>query len=72
MGVLTKSDIVKVEEINQNVKNKFSFAWLERTVVIASGLKVSLGNDIAKTEDDGQAVCKLCNKHIKPSENSPL
>ena len=64
MGVLTKSDIVKVKEIDRNVKNKFSFPWLERTVEIASGLKVSLGDDIAKTDDAGQAVGKLCNKHI--------
>ena len=64
MGVLTKSDIVKVKEIDRNVKKKFSFAWLERTVEIANGLKVSLGDDIAKTDNARQAVCKLCNKHI--------
>ena len=64
MGVLTKSDILKIKEIDQKVKNKFSFAWLERTVEIASGLKVSLGDDISKTDDAGQAVCKLCNKYI--------
>ena len=61
MGDLTKSDIVKIKEIDRNVKNKFSFAWLERTVEIASGLKESLGDDIAKTDDAGQGVCKLCN-----------
>ena len=55
-GSFDKSDIVKVKEIDRNVKNKFSFAWLERTVEIASGLKVSLGDDIAKTDDAGQAV----------------
>ena len=64
MGVLTKSDIVKVKEIDRNVKNKFSFAWLERTVEIACGLKVSLGDFNAKTDDAGQTVCKLGNKHI--------
>ena len=48
MGVLTNSDIVKVKEIDRNVKNKFSFAWLERTVEIAIGLKVSLGETLRK------------------------
>ena len=55
MGVLTKTDIVKIKEIDRNVKNKFSFAWMERTVEIASGLNLSLGDDIVKTDDAGQA-----------------
>ena len=25
---------------------------------------MALGDEIAKTDDAGQAVCKLCNKHI--------
>ena len=66
MGVLTKSDIVKVKEIDRNVKNKFSFAWLERTVEIASGLKVSLGDDIAKTAELGRwfASCVINIYHM--------
>ena len=64
MGVLTQSDIVKIKEIDLNVKNKFSFTWLERTVEIASGLKESLGDDNAKIDDAGQAVCKLCYKYL--------
>ena len=64
MAILSKNDIVRIKEIDGTVKNKFSFAWLERTIDIGNGIKIQIGEDFKKIDVAGQAFCQLCNKQI--------
>ena len=60
---LSKSDELKVREIDKGVKEPFSFAWLEKTVKIPMkgvDTEMKLREYIRKVDQRGMCACLAC------------
>ncbi len=64
--ILERSDDVKAVE--QGVKNKWKWAWLE----LKDSSQDYLSEYIRKVDKAGQAICTLCNKTINYSQSGKL
>lgn len=67
MPVLSKNEESRIKEIDKNVKNKFSYKWLERSVevkLLDETVTVYLGDNFVKCDLPGQVSCNLCSKQI--------
>ena len=71
MKLLTKENEALVKDINKDVKNKFRWSWLERTITLTvkigkntEDVVEKLGDYIAKCDVPGKAQCLYCDDTI--------
>ena len=68
MKELTKSDILRINDLDSKVKNKFRFVWLEDSLTIKSkngdSVTICVGDSIVEVDIPGKVLCKYCNDVI--------
>ena len=64
MKELTKSDVVRIKELDSKIKNKIRFMWLEDSLTIKSKkgdiVTICVGDSIVKVDIPGKVLCKYC------------
>jgi len=66
--MLEPADAARLKEVEKDVDNKFSWAWMERPVTVyLAGDKVTtkLRDYMKKVDIPGKALCTWCNELIK-------
>lgn len=63
LNILENSQKALIKTLEQNVKNKWNFNWLEEEVKVQE-FNVKLGDTIVKINSAGKALCQLCNSVI--------
>ena len=68
MKELTKSNVVRIKDLDSKIKNKFRLMWLEDNLTIKSkkgcSVTICVGDSFVKVDILGKVLCKYCNDAI--------
>ena len=68
MKELTKSEVVRIKDLDSKIKNKCRFIWLEDSLAIKSkksdSVTICVGDSIVKVDIPGKVLCQYCNDVI--------
>ena len=61
MKELTKSEVVRIKDLDSKIKNKCRFIWLEDSLAIKSkksdSVTICVGDSIVKVDIPGKVLC---------------
>ena len=67
--VLGKDQSALVREVDEKVKNKWNFRWIEEEIQVKEFI-VKIGDSINKVNLPGKASCSLCHSVIHVAESA--
>ena len=71
MKELTKSNVVRIKDLDSKIKNKFKFMCLEDSLTNkfkkGDSVTIYVGDSIVKVNIPGKVLCKYCNTAINYS-----